>query len=117
MSGNSFGFPSVATSGSDEVEHRRRLAQAINILNQGKMNAVTTLTLNANATTTTLTDARITQNSFLGFMPITANAAAALSGLFVASRMAANGTANGTATLTHTNNAQTDKTFTVLIIG
>lgn len=117
MSGNNPGFPGAPTGGADDVEHRRRLAQVINNHNQGKMNAVTTITLAANVASTTLQDARITQNSFIGFMPTTANAATALSGLYVSSRVAANGTTPGSATLNHANNAQVDRTFAVLIIG
>ena len=117
MSGINIGYPNVPASGSDESEHRRKIAQVVNNINQGKMNAVTTVTLTANAASTTLQDARITQNSFIGFMPTTANAVAAFSGLYVSNRMASNGLAPGTATIVHANNAQTDRTFTVLIIG
>lgn len=117
MSGTSLGYQAVPDVGVDEKEHRRRLARAINGLLQGKMNAVTTVTLTANSATTTLTDDRITPKSFIGFMPETANAAAALANLYVSNRMSTNGTVIGNATLTHANNAQTDRTFTVLIIG
>ena len=117
MSSTSLGYPAVPDVGVDEKEHRRRLARAINGLLQGKMNAVTTVTLTANSATTTLTDDRITPKSFIGFMPTTANAAAALANLYVSNRMSTNGTVIGNATLTHANNAQTDRTFTVLIIG
>lgn len=117
MSGNNPGYQGVPEVGADQKEHSRRIARAVNGLLQGKMNAVTTVTLTANAATTTLTDARITANSFIGFMPTTANAAAALSGLYVSAQVSANGLAAGYATLNHANNAQTDKTFKVLIIG
>lgn len=117
MSGVNPGFPNAPEVGVNDVEHRRKLAKVINALMQGKMNAVTTVTLTANAATTTLTDARITINSFIGFMPTTANAAAAIATLYVSNRMTSNGTVSGNATLTHANNAQTDRTFIVLIIG
>lgn len=117
MSGVNPGLPGVPEVGVNDVEHRRRLARAINSLLQGKLNSVTTVTLTAGAATTTLTDARITTNSFIGFMPTTANAAAALANLYVSNRMTSNGNVAGNATLTHANNAQTDRTFIVLIIG
>lgn len=111
------GFVGVPEVGVDDVEHRRKLARGINTAMQGKINAVTTVTLAAGTATTTLQDARITTNSFLGFMPTTANAAAALANLYVSNRISANGTNPATATLTHANNAQVDRTFSVLIIG
>jgi hypothetical protein len=117
MSGNSPGFSGVPETGADEKEHRRRLAKGINGLLAGKMNAVTTVTLAAGVATTTLTDARITINSFIGLMPTTANAATALATTYISNRMSSNGNVAGNATITHANNAQTDRTFTVLIIG
>lgn len=117
MSGTSLAYQAVPEVGTDEKEHRRRLARSINSVLQGKLNAVSTVTLTANSATTTLTDDRITPNSFIGFMPTTANAAAALTNLYVSNRISTNGTTIGNATLTHANNAQTDRTFTILIIG
>jgi hypothetical protein len=118
MSGNP-GFLGVPEVALDDGEHKRRLARAINSLLQGKMNAVTTLTLTAGATTSTITDARITNNSFIGFTPTTANAAAELGNgtLYVSNRMSGTGNTIGNATITHANNAQVDRTFIVLIIG
>lgn len=110
-------FPPVPEVLPDVKEHLRKLARGINSLLQGRMNAKTTVTLTAGATTTTLQDARITVDSFVGLMPTTANAAAALSTTYVTNRMSANGTAAGTVTLTHANNAQVDRTFIVLLIG
>ena len=90
----------------------RRIVGAVNRQNSGRMNVtLETFTLTANAATSTLTDARISAQSFIAFMPQTANAAAALGGLFVTNRL------KGSATINHANNAQTDRTFTVLIIG
>lgn len=105
------GYPVAPESMQNEVEHRRKLAQAANLALGGKMNAVTQVTLTAGATTTTLTDKRIGAYTFIGFSPLTANAAAAQAGLYVSSQV------NGSATLTHANNAQADRTFNVLLIG
>lgn len=117
MSGSNPGYVAVPEVGVDQKEHNRRLARAINNLLQGKMNAVSTITLTANAATTTLTDARLSSKSFIGFMPTTANAAAALSGLYVTNQVGGTGVTPGTAIINHANNAQIDKTFTLLIIG
>ena len=117
MSGTSPGYPAVPEVGVNDTEHRRKLARAVNGVLQGKMNAVSTVTLTANSATTTLTDDRITPKSYIGFMPTTANAAAALANLYVTNRISTNGTTIGNATLNHANNAQVDRTFTIVIIG
>jgi len=119
MSGLTMGFPSVPEYAPNDVEHRRKLAKAINGLLSGRLNAVTTLTLTAGAASTTITDDRITPNSFIGLMPTTANAATALSTTYIptATKISANGTGVGSAVVQHANNAQTDRTFVVLIIG
>lgn len=77
----------------------------------GKINATGTVTLTANSATTTLADLRIGPNSIIVFMPTTANAAAEKDNLYVSSR------GKETATLTHSNNAQTDRTFAYAVLG
>lgn len=76
-----------------------------------KLNCAADLTLTANAATTTFTDARLSAFSVLTFMPTTANAAAALGGIYVTAMN------TGSCTVNHANNAQTDKTFRVAIHG
>jgi hypothetical protein len=105
------GYPGVAVMLSDEKEHRRQIAQLSNNLLQGKLNTVVQVTLTPSSTTTTITDQRIGANTGIFFSPLTANAAGALSGLYVSSQ------ANGTATLTHASTATVDRTFNVLLIG
>lgn len=99
-------FPTVPPNADN-----RTLMERVNGAIAGKLNAVTTVTLTANATTTTLIDKRITGDSFIGLFPLTANAAAATTSLYESAQDA------GTATLTHNNTAATDRTFRVLIIG
>lgn len=105
------GYPIVPEVMPNEVEHRRALARAANGATSGRLNAVTQVTLAASSTTTTLTDARIGANTFIGFSPLTSDAAAALSGLYVSSQQ------KGQATLTHASAASVDRTFSVLLIG
>jgi len=105
------GYPVPPQMMANEKEHRRQIAQALGNALAGKVNAVTEVTLAANVTTTTFTDARIGANTFFGFQPLTANAAGALSGLYVSSQ------ANGVATLTHSSASSVDRTFRVLLIG
>ena len=89
------------------------IARVVNNAMQGKINAVGDVTLTANAASTTLTDARIGPNSFIYFMPRTANASAEIgAGAFYVSART-----DGSATLTHANNAQSDRTFAYLVIG
>ena len=81
------------------------------VVMQGKLNCVGTITLTINSATTAMSDPRLGGESWIGFMPTTANAAAAIGGLFVTAQ------GNGTATLNHANNAQADRTFTYAILG
>lgn len=92
-------------------EHLRILADRINLLINGRSNAVGTVTLTANAASTTLTDARISVDSCIALMPTTSNAAGAKATTYIATL------GKGTATITHANNAQTDRTFRYAIQG
>lgn len=76
-----------------------------------KRNVGRTVTLNVSATTTTLQDERIGPNSFIWFMPTTANASTALAGVYVSARQ------KGRATITHASSANSDQTFTYVVIG
>lgn len=102
---------SVARSWHDDKEHRAKLADAINQVLKGKINCTGEVTLTASTALTTLTDARIGANSFIGFMPQTSNAATFLSSLYVSSR------GKGTADLTHTSTAVSDRTYTYAVLG
>ena len=106
-------FPLVQLTMSDEVEHRRRLAEVVNGAMLGKTNTTGSLTLTASQATTTLTDTRLTATSVIMFMPITANAAAEIGagGMYVSAQ------ANGSATVTHANNAQADRDFRYAFIA
>jgi hypothetical protein len=84
----------------------RRLADAIRELADGRSNGFGSVTL-ADGTATTGTDTVVT------FMPTTANAAAEVGagGMYVGT------VTNGSFTITHANNAQTDRTFTYCLQG
>ena len=97
----------------DATEHLRKLAESVNGIIDGRSNAYGTVTLDANQATTTLTDRRIAPDSCIGLMPETANAAAEIgAGTFYVSART-----SGSATLTHANNAQADRTYTYAIVG
>lgn len=70
-------------------------------------NRIGEITLNANATSTTVSDLTITPASVIRLDAMTANAAAAIPTTFVAllDRL------RGSFVITHANNAQTDRTF------
>lgn len=87
------------------------LRGVINNAMSGKLNVVQEVTLTANSATTTLTDDLITQASFIGLMPMSANAAAALANVYF------DATTTGSVTINHANNAQTDRTFRYAILG
>lgn len=89
----------------------RRVVEVLNGVLAGKQNVILPVTLTANSTTTTLTDPRISYFSVLLFSPLTANAAAALGGLYVSAQR------GGTATLTHASTATTDRNYNMAIFG
>jgi hypothetical protein len=76
-----------------------------------KANCAAHLTLEANATSTVMSDPRLSAFSVLTFMPTTATAAIAHGTIYVT------GQNNGTATINHATTADLDKTFMVAIHG
>jgi hypothetical protein len=94
-------------------EWQRQVSNWILEANQGNLNNTAIITLTANAASTVVTERRVGANSYIGFMPTTANAASEISAgtLYVSSR------GKQTFTITHANNAQADRTFTYCILG
>jgi predicted CopG family antitoxin len=90
----------------------RSISEVVNNLVEGKSNNTGDITLNASsATTTTISDERIGYNSIILLMPTTANAVASLTNVYVSART------KGSATLTHSANTNTDKTYGYIIVG
>ena len=90
----------------------RATAEIVNGIMNGKTNNTGTVTLAASsATTTTLDNALISPESVIVLMPTTANAAAWMNDVFVSART------SGSATLTHTANSATDRTYAFAVIG
>ena len=93
----------------------RSLATTVNQILDGRVNSNATVTLTANQATTTVTDFNVGSDSVVLFMPITANAAAAISaGTMYVSAIAPR---SNTFTITHANNAQTDRDFKYIVLG
>ena len=98
----------------DDREHRRQIERRLNLLLQGKLNAVLDVTLAANAASTPVTDARIGfYAAVVPAMAMTANAARELASgnLYVTALQ------TGACVVNHSNNAQTDRTIRFLIVG
>ena len=87
------------------------VSTSLNNTINGKLNSTGSITLRANQTTTTLTDARIGGDSVIVFMPITSNGATAFQNLFVSART------SGSATLTHASSSNADQNFAYAVIG
>jgi len=105
--------PTVPRRWANVEDHLSRASDTINLVLKGKTNNTGTVTLTGSTALTTLSDPRIGVDSYIGFMPTTANAAAEKGNgtLYVSSR------GKQTANLTHANNAQSDRTFIYCIIG
>jgi hypothetical protein len=109
------GYVDVELDNPDERQHRRKLAERQADISRGRTNNVLTVTLAANADSTTVTDARIAYCSALLFSPTTASAAAEIGAgtLYVSET----GRVNGSVVISHANNAQTDRTFKMVVVG
>jgi hypothetical protein len=91
----------------------RRVNTAINELAKGRSNAVGTLTLTANAGSTTVAAVNCGAGSVVLLSPLTAHAAAEIGNGTIYVGMVA----NKSFTLTHANNAQVDRTFGYACLG
>lgn len=100
-----------------EAEHRKLLAESIWNIQDGKLYCSGEVTLTANAATTVVTDRRLGFGTVILFMPITANAATELYGATMYVLEANIDPRNSQFTITHANNAQTDREFRYILIG
>lgn len=96
----------------NEVEPRK-IAFAVRQLTEGRSNAVGTVTLTANAASTTVEAPNCAPGSCVFMFPVTANAAAIVAATYVAEATVT----KGQFIVTHTNNANADKTFCFVCLG
>lgn len=89
----------------------RELIEAVRALIMGRGNFVLKVTLNASATTTTVSSVIINSGAAPSLTPMTLNAATAVATTYVSN------IAPGVITLTHANNAQTDRSFRIAVKG
>lgn len=104
------GRPAVQIDLANADEHRRQMARAINRISQGHINSTLFVTLTPNATQTVVTDSRIAPQTCVTMQPQTADAAAALAGLYIVC-------GQGGLTIYHASNAATDQLFTMGMVG
>jgi len=110
--------PAVVLPNQDFASIRQYLqsiSAVANRANTGKVNVVINVTLDSGSATTTVTDNRLTQFSGVSFDPMTANAASekAAGTMYVSPA----GRRSGEWTITHANNAQTDRRFRMVVMG
>ena len=107
--------PATFSTLADVATYIRRMLDALNKLRAGKTENVVEVTLTASASSTTLNDIRISPQSVIVWHPATANAAAELAAgtMYITD----SNISNGTAIITHANNAQVDRHFRAAIIG
>lgn len=92
----------------------RQISDRVNDLIQGRSNATGTVTLTAGAASTTVSKTTINASAGIFLFPTTAHAAAEMGNGTLYGSVTPGG---GSFTLTHANNAQTDRTFYYLVIG
>ena len=105
------GFLTVPVTWADETEHRRLIANAINSLRDGKINATGSVTLTASTTTTAITDIHVGADSVILLMPTTSNAAGALATTYIGT------VAKQSFTISHASNSQADRIFKYVVLG
>lgn len=96
---------------TNTVSFTRRLFDAIEDLLNGRSRNQGSVTLTANAATTTVDDPLFESHQTVHLSALTANAAAALPTTYVSART------SGQFTLAHANNAETDRDFEYSFIG
>lgn len=100
------------TPGTEETD-LKKIILSLQQLAAGRSNAVGTVTLTASMATTTVTTANCASGSVPVLVATTTNAAAE----FKNGTILISAVANGSFTITHANNAQTDRTFLYALHG
>jgi len=103
-------FPRTRFKRNYDEDTIRQLVQSTNFAIDGKTNNTGEVTLTANAASTAVTNNLCNVNSVILLQPKTANAAAALATTYCTA-------GDGSFTVTHANNSQTDKEFKYVVIG
>jgi hypothetical protein len=104
---------SVPATYRDATSHLRLVVNALRELANGRVDSASEVTLTANAATTVVADPRVGPTTKVFLSPTTANAAAEQG----AGTMYVSAKGDGTFTITHANNAQTDRGFDYVVLG
>lgn len=99
----------IPATGATERDRDFAIIQLI----RGRSNAVGSVTLAANAASTTVTRDNMNENAAVFLVPRTANASAEIG----AGTAYVSAITSADFTITHANNAQTDRTFDYVVIG
>jgi hypothetical protein len=102
--------PLVPADVGNERATSVRHAAAINQALRGGIGVTIGVTLAAGATQSTFQDSRIGPYTYIGLMPMTANASDALRSIWIT-------TTQGAATINHANSTNTDQTFIACLLG
>ena len=104
-------LPVLPLNNSNLAQLALEICIKVNEILKGRMNNAGTFTLAANTTTTVVSDNLYQSDQAVHWVPTTANAAGAMSNLYVSSRV------NGSFTLTHSSTATTDRVFLYSRLG
>lgn len=104
-------IPRVALRGMTAEVQLQRHAESINGLIAGKLDVTGEVTLTAGVASTVVEDNQFESNMVPVLIPTTANAATALATTYLSARD------KGSFTLTHANNAETDRTYRYVRLG
>src|SRR3990167_7444370 len=118
-------FPTLTDYTPDHNSLLRDIIRVVKGIMIGNMNIVRQITLTAGSATTDVALEKdvVSAKSYIGFMPTTANAATEFgAGSLYVSTINETGSAVGglaaySIRITHVNNAQTDRTFRIIIVG
>jgi hypothetical protein len=99
-------FRRLPPAGGDQ----RAVAEIVNGMMDGKTNNTGSITLRQSQTTTTLTDARISRDTIILFMPLNQRAAQEITNTYISART------TGSATITHGSH-NFDMTFGYAVVG
>jgi hypothetical protein len=100
----------VAPHYADDKDWQRAFTNWMYEANRGHLLATGNVTLNVNTHETTVTDTRVCNSTFIGFMPTTANAAREWQRLRTSQT-------NGLFVVVHDNNTTADRTYVYSIMG
>lgn len=106
-------FPIPPVDLEDQRHLNRLQSQAMGNLFNGRTNNVLDVTVDANQAATTVTDSRIGVNTVAIAIPTTVNAEAAA----IWPYRDFSSPVNGSMSLIHTNDANADKTYKIILVG